>query len=51
MELYKEMYYGLFNSVTDAINQLMRMETINAINTLMDAQIAAESKYIEADAD
>ena len=30
MEPYKEMYYKLFNAVTDAIGQLMRLETENA---------------------
>ena len=50
MEPYKEMYYKLFNAVTDAIGQLMRLETEKAINTLMDAQQAAESVFIEAGA-
>ena len=51
MEPYKEMYYKLFNSVTDAISQLMRLETVNAINTLMDAQQAMEDIFIEAGTD
>ena len=42
------MYCKLFNSVTDAIGQLMRLETENAINTLMDAQRIAENVFIEA---
>ena len=48
MEPYQEMYYKLFNSVTDAIGQLMKLETVNAIQTLMDAQQAAERTFIEA---
>ena len=51
METYKEMYYKLFNSVTDAISQLMRLETVNAIHTLMDAQQATEDIFIEAGTD
>lgn len=51
MEPYKEMYYKLFNSVTDAISQLMRLETVNAIHTLMDAQQATEDIFIEAGTD
>ena len=49
MEPYKEMYYKLFNAVTDAIGQLMRLETENAINTLMDAQRIAENVFAEAE--
>ena len=51
MDPYKEMYYKLFNAVTDAIGQLMRLETENAINTLMDAQQATEKIFVEASAD
>ena len=49
MEPYQEMYYKLFNAITDALGQLSRLETENAINTLMDAQKAAEDMFIEAD--
>ena len=31
MEPYKEMYYKLFNEVTDAIGQLMKLETVIAL--------------------
>ena len=48
MEPYKEMYYKLFNAMTDAIGQLMRLETVNAIYTLMDAQQLTEELFIEA---
>ena len=47
MEPYKEMYYKLFNAMTDAIHQLMRLENVNAIYTLMDAQQLTEEMYIE----
>ena len=47
MEPYREMYDKLFNAVTDAIGQLMKLETVNALSTLMDAQEKTESIYIE----
>lgn len=46
MEPYQDMYYSLFNSVTDAIEQLMRLDAEAAIRTLMDAQQQAEERYI-----
>ena len=47
MEPYREMYDKLFNAVTDAIGQLMKLETVNALCTLMDAQEKTEGIYIE----
>ena len=49
MEPYKEMYYKLFNEVTDAIGQLMKLETVTALYTLMDAQQKTEEMFIEAE--
>jgi len=46
MEPYREMYCKLFNAVTDALGQLMRLDSLAAINTLMDAQQAEEELYI-----
>lgn len=46
MEPYREMYCKLFNAVTDALEQLMRLDSLAAINTLMDAQRAAEELYM-----
>ena len=47
MEPYREMYDKLFNAVTDAIGQLMKLETVNALGTLMDAQEKTEDIFIE----
>ena len=47
-ELYSKMYYSLFNHVTDAIDLLLRMEIVPAINLLMDAQQETEKLYIES---
>ena len=48
MEPYREMYDKLFNAVTDAIGQLMKLETVNALGTLMDAQGKTEGIFIES---
>ena len=48
-ELYRKMYYSLFNHLTDAIELLQRMELAPAINLLMDAQQETEKLYIESE--
>ena len=48
MEAYQEMYYKLFNAMTDAIQQLMRLDHVAAINTLMDAQQLTEELFMAA---
>ena len=48
-ELYRKMYYNLFNHVTDAFALLRRMEIVPAINLLMDAQQETEKLYIESE--
>ena len=50
MEPYKEMYYKLFNEVTDTIRVLMRMDHVAAINKLIDAQLATEEMFMDAGA-
>ena len=50
MEPYKEMYYKLFNEVTDTIDVLMRLDHVAAINKLMDAQLATEEMFMDAGA-
>ncbi len=47
MELYREMYCKLFNAVTDALEQLMRLENVDAIHTLIDAQRATEELFMQ----
>ena len=42
------MYYKLFNAMTNVIHQLMRLEAVKVINTLMNAQLATEDMFIEA---
>ena len=46
MELYREMYCKLFNAVSDALGQLMRLDNLAAMNTLMDAQQATEELFM-----
>ena len=46
MEPYREMYYKLFNAVTDALGQLTRLDNLGAMNTLMDAQQATEELFL-----
>ena len=46
-ELYKNMYYHLFNKVTDALSSLKRLEVEAAINCLMDAQQETEKMYMD----
>lgn len=48
-KLYKEMYYHLFNRVSDAIAALMRIEIVTGLNILMDAQRETEEMFIGAE--
>lgn len=45
-EIYKQMYYKLFNSVSDAISALRRGETLQAHDILIKAQQNSEEMYI-----
>ena len=48
MEPYKEMYYKLFNAMADAIHQILRMETADAVETMLVAQQLTEEMYMAA---
>jgi hypothetical protein len=56
MDIYKEMYYKLFNAVTDALETANRLEAQNILvcaqqtteKMYMEAEITEESLYIEA---
>ena len=50
MEIYKDMYYFLFNAVTDALNDLP--EEANLAKTrLCLAQLKCEKMFIESEED
>jgi hypothetical protein len=51
MNLYKTMYLGLFNAVTDALNALKQGDSKTAQEVLILAQQRAEEAYIEAEED
>jgi len=47
MDLYKEMYFTLFNALTDAIEQMEAQQVDRALRTLEQAQQAAEERYLQ----
>ena len=49
MTTYKEMYYTLFNAITDAIAQFQLCKPLEAIETLKTAQIKTEEQYMQKD--
>lgn len=49
MEPYKEMYFTLFNAVTDAIVRLESRQYDLALWTLEQAQQKSEERYINAE--
>jgi hypothetical protein len=49
MNLYKTMYLGLFNAVTDALNALEQGDSKTAREVLILAQQRAEEVYIGAE--
>lgn len=49
MDVYKKMYLRLFNQVTDAIELLKQNRRVEAVNTLIDAQLECEDLFIEAE--
>lgn len=49
MEKYKELYYQLFNAITDTLRELKQHNYGNAITILESAQIEAEESYISFD--
>ena len=47
--MYKEMYYHLFNAVTDAIDALTKGNTMQARWILVKAQQDCEEIYLESE--
>jgi phosphate uptake regulator len=48
MNVYKNMYYKIFNAITDALKALEQDDTETAREVLITAQQTAEELYIEA---
>lgn len=46
--MYKEMYFTLLHSISDAVDLLENLEIGRAITTLKQAQAAAEEIYVSA---
>ena len=49
MLAYKEMYYTLFNAITDALSLLGKYDNLQAQQILKAAQQKTEAAYIEKD--
>ena len=49
MNKYQEMYYILFNAITDAINQMEDNKFCKALEILILAQQKTEEMYITAE--
>ncbi len=49
MNIYKEMYYRLFNTLTDAIEAIEQMDFHRGVTMLRQAQAAAEDMYLDFD--
>ena len=49
MEIYKKMYYRLFNSITDALAALEQQNFGAAAEILRQAQIDSEEIYLDAE--
>ncbi|WP_298020584.1 hypothetical protein [uncultured Dysosmobacter sp.] len=47
--MYKEMYYRLFNTITDALELMDRERFQEALDLLKSAQQAAEERYLDGD--
>lgn len=50
-ELYKQLYFYLFNRITDSIELLSSGEVYKAAEALISAQQTAEEMYIDKTAD
>ena len=48
MQIYKEMYYHLFNAMTDALALMEQQNYGMAVQRLMQAQQETEELYLEA---
>ena len=49
MEIYKKMYYRLFNGVTDALLAMQQQNFGMAAQLLRDAQSACEELFLDAE--
>lgn len=49
MEKYQKMYLLLFNSITDSIESMEKLDFGNAKEKLIQAQQAAEKLFIQSD--
>ena len=49
MEIYKKMYYRLFNAITDALAALEQQNFGTAAEVLQQAQIDSEELYLDAE--
>lgn len=47
--LYQELYYYLFNQITDAITAIERQDFGTAKDILIRAQQTAEERYLDAE--
>ena len=46
--MYKKMYFTLFNSITDALEQLEQGDFLRAMDLLKNAQLRTEEIYIRS---
>ena len=49
MNMYKDMYFTLFNALTDAIEEMEAQQFDRALHTLEQAQQAAEERYLRGE--
>ncbi|MBQ7778282.1 MAG: hypothetical protein IJ396_05185 [Oscillibacter sp.] len=49
MTTYKDLYYRLFNTLTDAIEELEAGRVVIAIEEMKQAQIRAEEEVLKVD--
>ena len=49
MNMYKDMYFTLFNALTDAIEQMEAQEFDQALHTLERAQQETEERYLRGE--
>ena len=49
MEIYKKMYYRLFNGITDALTEMERQNYGAAAEILRQSQIDSEEIYLDAE--
>lgn len=49
MHTYRELYFFLFNALTDALEELERGRIVIAIHQMKQAQQTAEERHMETD--